>query len=488
MTAEPLTFLQQLDGMAGRVVEPGAGGSDVLEVMDPSYGEPVIGVNMDDAAAIAARIDRAEGAQRAWADRTAYERGEALLGVATRIRANIDDLAAIMTAETGKPLAESRGEWGGSAGVFEWCSEEGKRLYGRIVPARIPSRRIWVLKQPVGVVASITAWNFPAILPSRKWAAALAAGCAVLGRPSTRTPMSALALAGLAYEAGVPEDVLQVVIAPGSVAADAFINDHRVRILSFTGGEDTGMALVERGARTHTEVRLELGGSAPVVVLDDADPGKAAALSMAAKFRNAGQVCISPSRFLVADGVATDFVDAITARFDTLTVGPGAEEGTDVGPVIDAETVTRLEGVVEHAVNDGARLVRGGKPIDRKGTYFEPTLLDGVSNDDRISTDEIFGPVLPISHVSSTEEALALANDTRFGLAAYVHTQDLDRAVWFAERMQAGIIGVNDMIPATAEAPFGGWKDSGNAAEGGVEALLEYTRTKYVAIGTSEPS
>ena len=488
MTADPLTFLQTLDGLEARVMEPGAGGDGVLQVTDPSRAEPFIGVKMDDAAAIADGIGRAELAQLAWADRTAYERGEALLGVATRIRANLDELALIMTAESGKPLRESKAEWGASAAVFEWCSEEGKRLYGRIVPSRIPNRRIWGLKQPVGIVASITAWNFPAILPSRKWAASLAAGCAMLGRPSTRTPLSALALGGLAHQAGVPADLLQVVIAPGSVAADAFINDHRVRILSFTGSEDTGMRLVERGARTHTEVRLELGGSAPVVVLDDADPEKAAELSMAAKFRNAGQVCISPSRFLVSRSVAGDYVDAITARFDALTVGPGTDESTDVGPVIDAATVTRLGGLVEQAVGDGARLVRGGKPIDREGTYFEPTLLDGVSNDDRISTDEIFGPVVPINHVGSTQEALALANDTRFGLAAYVHTQDLDRAIWFAERMQAGIIGINDMIPATAEAPFGGWKDSGNAAEGGVEALLEYTRSKYVAIGTREPT
>jgi succinate-semialdehyde dehydrogenase/glutarate-semialdehyde dehydrogenase len=470
------------------VTEPGAGGRGALDVIDPSYGEPLADVVRDDAASIAMAIDRAETGQRAWADRTAYERGEALLGTATGIRANLDDLAAIMTAETGKPLRESRAEWGAAAAVFEWCAEEGKRLYGRIVPSRISSRRIWVLRQPVGVVASITAWNFPAILPSRKWAAAMATGCAVLGRPSERTPLSALALAGLAHQAGVPEDVLQVVIAPGSVSADAFLSDPRVRILSFTGSEETGTALAERGARTHTEVRLELGGSAPVVVLDDADPDRAAELSMAAKFRNAGQVCIAPSRFLVADAVAPDFVAAITARFDALQVGPGAEESTDVGPIIDEAALTRLSGMVEGAVTDGARIIRGGARIDRKGTYFEPTLLDGVSNDDRISTDEIFGPILPIGHVSSTEEALALANQTRYGLAAFVHTQDLDRAIWFAERLEAGIVGINDMIPSTAEAPFGGWKDSGNAAEGGVEALLEYTRTKYIAIGTKQPS
>lgn len=488
MSADPLSFLQQLSDGGARVREPGAGGRGALGVTDPSYGEPIADVVRDDAAAIAAAIDRAEKGQRAWADRSAYERGEALLGVAVGIRENLDELAAIMTAETGKPIAEAKGEWNGSAGVFEWCAEEGKRLYGRIVPARIPTRRIWVLRQPVGVVASITAWNFPAILPSRKWAAAMAAGCAVLGRPSERTPLSALALAGLAHRAGVPDDVLQVIIAPGSLSADAFINDPRVRILSFTGSEDTGMKLVARGARTHTEVRLELGGSAPVVVLDDADPERAAELSMAAKFRNAGQVCISPSRFLVADAVADDYVAAITARFDRLKVGPGAEEGTDVGPVIDAEAQERIAGLVQDAVSDGARLVRGGSALDRRGTYFAPTLLDGVSNDDRISTGEIFGPVLPISHVSSTAEALALANQTRYGLAAYVHTRDLDRAIWFAERLQAGIVGINEMIPATAEAPFGGWKDSGNAAEGGVEALLEYTRSKYVAIGTQMPA
>jgi succinate-semialdehyde dehydrogenase/glutarate-semialdehyde dehydrogenase len=482
-----LQLLQDLPGGPARIREPGVD-PGLLAVIDPSIGEPVAAVLADDATSIAAAADRAEIGQRAWAQRTAYERGDALLGTATEIRANIEDLAAIMTAESGKPLRESRGEWAAAANVFEWCAEEGKRLYGRIVPSRIPSRRIWVLKQPVGVVATITAWNFPAILPARKWAAAMAAGCAVLGRPSGRTPLSALAMAGLAHRAGIPEDVLQVIIAPGALSASAFIADPRVRVLSFTGSEETGTALLARGAATHTEVRLELGGSAPVVVLDDADPVRAAELSVGAKFRNAGQVCISPSRFIVTAGISGDFVEAVTTRVDELTVGPGADEDTDVGPVIDEAAIDRLDDLVAGATRDGAQLVRGGKRIDRAGTYFAPTLLDGVDNDDRISTDEIFGPVLPISHVASTEEALARANDTRYGLAAYVHTEDLDRAIWFAERLEAGVVGINDMVPATAEAPFGGWKDSGNAAEGGVEALLEYTRSKYIAIGTREPA
>jgi succinate-semialdehyde dehydrogenase / glutarate-semialdehyde dehydrogenase len=392
-----------------------------------------------------------------------------------------------MTAESGKPLRESRAEWLNAAGVFEWCAEEGKRAYGRIVPARVPGRRIWVLRQPIGVVAAITAWNFPAALAARKWAAALAAGCAVIGRPSERTPLSALAMAGLAHQAGVPADALQVVVTPGRPSAEAFIDDPRVRLLSFTGSEETGSWLLERAARSHTEIRLELGGSAPVIVLDDADPQAAASLSLAAKFRNAGQVCIAPARFLVADPVADDYVTALASRFDALRVGPGSDEATDVGPVIDETAIERLSGMVNDAVAEGAQLLRGGQRLDRPGTFFEPTLLDGVGNSDRISCQEIFGPIVPVTRVRSTQEALAAANDTRFGLAAFVHTRDLDRAIWFAERLEAGIVGINETVPATAEAPFGGWKASGNAAEGGIEALLEYTRTKYVAIAVRQP-
>ncbi|MFV2063448.1 MAG: aldehyde dehydrogenase family protein, partial [Chloroflexota bacterium] len=446
-----IEFLEELPGGSERIREPGVN-PDHLHVTDPSHGEVVVSVVGDDAASIAASIDRAEVGQRAWAERTAYERGEALLGTAAGIREHLEELASVMTTETGKPLRESRGEWAAAANVFEWSAEEGKRLYGRIVPSRIPSRRIMVIKQPVGIVATITAWNFPAILPARKWAAAMAAGCAVLGRPSGRTPLSALAMTGLAHRAGVPDDVLQVIIAPGALGAEAFIEDPRIRVMSFTGSEETGAALVARGAMTHTEVRLELGGSAPVVVLGDADPDRAAELSVGAKFRNAGQVCISPSRFLVASEISKEFVEAITARIDRLRVGPGGDEQTDVGPVIDETAIGRLDDLVGSAVREGAQLVRGGKRIDRAGTYFEPTLLDGVGNDDRISRDEIFGPVLPVGHVRSTAEALVRANDTRYGLAAYVHTQDLDRAVWFAERLEAGIVGINDMVPATAEA------------------------------------
>ncbi|CAN5808209.1 NAD-dependent succinate-semialdehyde dehydrogenase [soil metagenome] len=500
MSTQILEFLRDVSAGQGASPGPGqaAGPARIvppdetlpdggLSVVDPAQGLPVARVRRDDPADLGAVIGRAAAAQRPWADLTAYERGDVLLGTATRIRASLDDLSAVMTAESGKPLRESRAEWLNAAAVFEWCAEEGKRLYGRIVPARVPGRRIWILRQPIGVVAAITAWNFPAALAARKWAAALAAGCTVIGRPSERTPLSALAMAGLAHQAGVPLDALQVVVTPGQPSAEAFIDDPRVRLLSFTGSEETGSWLIERAARSHTEIRLELGGSAPVIVLDDADPQAAAELSLAAKFRNAGQVCIAPARFLVADAVADDYVDALATRFDALSVGAGTDEATDVGPVIDESALERLSGMVRDSVADGARLLRGGQRMDRPGTFFAPTLLDGVGNSDRISCQEIFGPIVPVTRVRSTHEALAAANDTRFGLAAFVHTRDLDRAFWFAERLEAGIVGINETVPSTAEAPFGGWKDSGNAAEGGIEALLEYTRTKYVAIAVRQP-
>ena len=473
---------------AARVSPPEADwADDGLRVVDPARGEPVARVRRDDPADLRSIIDAAASAQRPWADLTAYERGEALLGTATRIRASLEDLTAVMTAESGKPLREARAEWLNAAAVFEWCAEEGKRVYGRIVPARVPGRRIWVLRQPIGVVAAITAWNFPAALAARKWAAALAAGCAVIGRPSERTPLSALAMAGLAHQAGVPAGALQVVVMPGRPTAEAFIDDPRVRLISFTGSEETGSWLLERAARSHTEIRLELGGSAPVIVLDDADPEAAASLSLAAKFRNAGQVCIAPARFLVTEPVADGYVGALASRFDALRVGPGTDDATDVGPVIDETAIERLSGMVTEAVADGARLLRGGRRLDRPGTFFAPTLLDGVGNGDRISGQEIFGPIVPVTRVRDARAALAAANDTRFGLAAFVHTRDLDRAIWFAERLEAGIVGINETVPSTAEAPFGGWKDSGNAAEGGIEALLEYPRTKYVAIAVRQP-
>lgn len=453
-------------------------------VINPATEEGIAAVPYGDAADAQAAIEAAAAAQPGWAALTAYDRGDILRRAADLIRARLDELAPIMTGESGKPVAEARGEWAGCADMFDWFAEEGKRAYGRTIPARRGYKRLLSVPMPAGVVATITAWNFPAYLAARKWSAALAAGCAVVGRPSELTPLSAMALAGVIAEAGVPAGVMNLVNGDPAGIGEAFLRSPRVDKISFTGSQRVGQLLMRGAADGIKRLSLELGGSAPVLVLPDADPALAARAAVGAKFRNMGQVCVSPGRFYVHRAVARDFLDASKAAIEELVVGDGMREGVTAGPLVTAAARGRVEGFVEDAVRQGARVVAGGRrpPDLPRGFFYRPTLLADVTPAMRVSREEVFGPVMPVDSFDSLDEALRQANDTPFGLAAYVLTKDLASAIRAYEGLKFGIVGVNDLVPATAEGPFGGVKESGFGREGAQEGLHEYMDTKFVSI------
>ena len=455
------------------------------DVTNPATEETTATVPFGGAAEVEAAIRAAHRAHPAWADATAYERGGVLTRVGELIRDRVDDLAPISTKECGKPLAESRAEWLAAAAVFEWFSEEGKRAYGRVVPARSPSKRLMVIPVSAGVVGTITAWNFPVLLASRKWAAALAAGCTVVGRPSELTPMSAMALANLLAEAGTPPGAFNLVNGEPEAMGEALLGSPLVGKVGFTGSQRVGRILMSAAAPGLKRLSLELGGSAPVVVFPDVDVRDAAAQCVRAKFRNNGQVCISPARFYVHERVFDQFLEATEAAVRSLVVGDGMDEGVTLGPLVMSAGREKVESFVEDAVSKGAKVIVGGRrpPDFDRGYFYEPTILTNVSPLMRLSCEEVFGPVMPVSPFQTFEEVVEVANGTPYGLAGYVLTRDLGTAVRAYESLEFGIVGVNDLFPATAEAPFGGVKESGFGREGGQEGLREYLDYKFVSMG-----
>ena len=465
----------------GRWVDAKGGGT--WQVVNPATEEPVAEVAFGDAHDAEAGIAAAAAAQPAWAALTAYARGAILQRAAALIAEKMDDLALIMTLESGKPLAESRGEWQACADIFDWFAEEGKRAYGRAIPSRNANKRLLTLLTPVGVAATITAWNFPAYLAARKWAAALAAGCTVVGRPSELTPLCAFAIAGVLEEAGLPAGVLNVVNGQPGPIGEAFLRSPHVEKLSFTGSQKVGQLLMRGAADGIKRLSLELGGSAPVIVLPDADVEDAATRSVAAKFRNNGQVCISPSRFFVHHDIAEDFLEASREAIERLVVGDGREGGVTTGPMITSAGRERVEEFVADATTQGARVVCGGGRVDRAGFFYQPTLLYNLHDDMRAMREEVFGPVMLVRDVESLEDALQQANGTPYGLAGYVLGRDMSSLIRAAEGLRFGIVGVNDLTPATAEGPFGGMKQSGFGRENSQEGLTEYMETKFVSIG-----
>ena len=465
----------------GRWVDAKGGGT--WTVVNPATEEPVAEVAFGDAHDAEAGIAAAAAAQPAWAALTAYARGAILQRAAALIAEKMDDLALIMTLESGKPLAESRGEWQACADIFDWFAEEGKRAYGRAIPSRNANKRLLTLLTPVGVAATITAWNFPAYLAARKWAAALAAGCTVVGRPSELTPLCAFAIAGVLEEAGLPAGVLNVVNGQPGPIGEAFLRSPHVEKLSFTGSQKVGQLLMRGAADGIKRLSLELGGSAPVIVLPDADVEDAATRSVAAKFRNNGQVCISPSRFFVHHDIAEDFLEASREAIERLVVGDGREGGVTTGPMITSAGRERVEEFVADATTQGARVVCGGGRVDRAGFFYQPTLLYNLHDDMRAMREEVFGPVMLVRDVESLEDALQQANGTPYGLAGYVLGRDMSSLIRAAEGLRFGIVGVNDLTPATAEGPFGGMKQSGFGRENSQEGLTEYMETKFVSIG-----
>jgi succinate-semialdehyde dehydrogenase / glutarate-semialdehyde dehydrogenase len=433
-------------------------------------------------------IDAAAQAFPAWRNRSAYDRGKILKSTADIIRRRADDLARILTSEQGKPLAEAKAEVLHTADTFEWFAEEGKRAYGRIIPPANLAKRHYAIKHPVGVVGTITPWNFPMTLACRKIAPALAVGCTTVSRPADQTPMSLIGIFECLEEAGLPPGVANLVIAPPRPFADALFERHEVRKISFTGSTAVGKELIRRSADQVKRLSLELGGHAPLIVFPDADVAQVAQLAVIGKFRNNGQVCIAPSRFYVHEKINADFTDAAVALAKKLKMGNGLEEGVQVGPMIEPAALEKTAALVQDARSKGAELLTGGARSTRfeHGYFFEPTVLRRLDASMKLMTDEPFAPIMPILDFSKLDDVIAAANATPYGLAAYVFTNDLTVATRLAEGLEAGIIGINDPVPATPQCPFGGMKESGLGRELGIEGLDAYLETKYVSVGLRE--
>jgi succinate-semialdehyde dehydrogenase / glutarate-semialdehyde dehydrogenase len=397
--------------------------------------------------------------------------------------ANQDDLAILMTAEQGKPLAEAKGEIAYAASFIEWFAEEGKRLYGDIIPGHQADKRILVLRQPVGVVAAITPWNFPSAMITRKAGPALAAGCTMVCKPATQTPYSALALAELADRAGIPKGVFNVITGSSTAIGAEMTGNRTVRKVTFTGSTEVGKKLMVQCAGTVKKLSLELGGNAPFIVFDDADLDAAVQGAIASKYRNTGQTCVCANRLLVQAGVYGEFSEKLAAAVGKLRVGDGLKGATEQGPLIDAKAVAKVEEHIADALSKGASVALGGKRHALGGTFFEPTILTGVTAEMMIAREETFGPIAPLFKFHTEAEAIAMANDTEFGLAAYLYTRDLARSWRVSEAIEYGIVGLNTGIISTEVAPFGGVKESGTGREGSKYGILDYTELKYICVG-----
>jgi len=454
------------------------------EVRNPATGD-VIGSVPDMGAAETRRaIEAAAQALPAWSARTAGERAKLLRRLHDEMLAKREDLAVLLTSEGGKPLGEARGEIGYSASFFEWFAEEGKRLYGDVIPGHQADKRIVVTRQPVGVVAAITPWNFPSAMLGRKLAAALAAGCTVVCKPALQTPFSALAIAELAERVGIPPGVINIVTGRNDEAiGQELTSNPQVRKLSFTGSTAVGKMLTERCAKTMKRVSMELGGNAPFIVFDDADIDAAVEGAIASKFRNSGQTCVCANRFLVQAGIHDRFAEALAAAASKLKVGNGLDETTTQGPLIDQRAIDKVQAHVGDALAQGAKLLCGGHPHALGHTFFEPTVIVDATPAMRLAREETFGPVAALFRFESEAEAIAMANDTDAGLAAYFYTRDLARSWRVSEALQYGIVGINTGMISTEVAPFGGIKQSGTGSEGSRYGLLDYTVLKYTCVG-----
>ncbi|HXF97102.1 MAG TPA: NAD-dependent succinate-semialdehyde dehydrogenase [Gaiellaceae bacterium] len=454
-----------------------------FDVRDPASGEVVASVaagTRDDARRA---LEAAARSLPAWSALPAKERSAVLRRWFEAIVDAADDLAAILTAEQGKPLGEARAEVLYGASFVEWYAEEAKRVYGETIPANTADRRMLVLRQPIGVCAAITPWNFPTAMITRKAGPALAAGCTMVVKPASATPLSALALAELASRVGLPDGVFSVVPGAASVVAEELVTSPLVRKVTFTGSTEVGKALMERCAGSVKKVSLELGGNAPLIVFDDADLDVAVEGAIASKFRNTGQTCVCANRLLVQEGIHDRFVERLADAVAELRVGNGFDDGVDQGPLIDRAAVEKVEEHVRDAVDHGAVVVCGGRPHELGGCFYEPTVLRGVTPEMRIAHEETFGPVAPVFRFASEDEAVELANATPYGLAAYVFTRDVARVWRVSEALEAGVVAVNTGIFSYEGAPFGGVKESGIGREGSHHGIAEFLEIKYVCLG-----
>jgi acyl-CoA reductase-like NAD-dependent aldehyde dehydrogenase len=480
MTALASPARQLIDGAWVDAVDGGR-----QDVIDPATEELVASVPYGGAADAIRAIDAAHHAWPGWRARTSYDRGAMLARAGELFRTRADQLGRITVRESGKPLAEAVREWQIAGDLFEFYAEEGKRVYGYTIPARVTTRRMMVLHEPIGVVGVITAWNFPAYNPARAVAAALAAGCPVVLRPSELTPLSAMAIGAVLAEVGIPPGVIAVINGEPAAIGQAMLDHPDLRKISFTGSTGVGKLLMDGASRTMTRLSLELGGNAPVLILPDVDVEAVAKAAVAARFRNAGQVCVSPQRFFVERGRLAAFEAAIAEETRALPVGSGLDPGVRIGPLISARHRDRVEALIAGATSAGAAVRAGGRrPADRdRGFFLEPTVLSGVTPDMKVFSDETFGPVMCTAGFDQLEDAVARANQTGYGLAAYVFTGDLAAAIYAYEHLDFGMIGVNEWAPHATEAPFAGRKASGVGHESGREGLLDNLETKLVSIG-----
>ena len=457
-------------------------------VINPATEESIAEVAYGGGEECRLAVEAAERALPGWRKLTAWQRSDFLKMIANLLRERADAIANLLTQEQGKPLAEAKGEILHSATEFEWFAEEGKRAYGEVIPPAVTNKRHMTLRHPVGVVGAIAPWNFPIALLARKIAPALAAGCTVVAKPASQTPLSTIALFEVFAEASLPAGVANLVIGSAREIADELVSNRHCRKISFTGSTAVGKELMRQCADQMKRVGLELGGHAPFIIFPDADPEHLAKLAVAGKFRNNGQVCIAPSRFYVHEDIASGFIESVVESTRALKLGNGLDAGTEIGPMFEEQALESTAALVEDAKLHGANVMTGGTRSDRfdKGYFFEPTVLTQVGPEARLLHDEPFAPVMPVMPFRDTEQIIATANDTPYGLAAYVFTNDLTTMWQMAEGIEAGIIGINDPVPTAVQCPFGGMKESGQGRELGREGLEAYLETKYVSMGLRE--
>ena len=458
-------------------------GEEKIAVRNPATGEVIANVPRFGHAETTSAIEAAAQAMPAWAAKTAKERAVILRRWFDLIIANTEDLASIMTAEQGKPMTEARGEVAYAANFIEWFAEEGKRAYGDVIPAHDKSMRLLVVKQPIGVTAAITPWNFPAAMITRKAGPALAAGCPMIIKPASATPLTAFALCRLAEEAGVPPGILSCITGNAGEISDAFCSNPLVRKISFTGSTEIGRDLMANAAQHITKLSLELGGNAPFIVFDDADLDAAVAGAMQSKFRNAGQTCVCANRLYVQNGIHDAFVERLSKAVGDLKIGNGFDEGVTIGPLINEGAVAKIESHINDALAKGATLAAGGRRSELGGSFFEPTVMTGMTSDMLVAKDETFAPLAPVFRFSDEAEVVRMANDTCFGLAAYFFARDLGKVWRVAEALEYGIVGVNTGLISTEVAPFGGVKESGLGREGSKYGIEDYLEIKYICMG-----
>lgn len=474
-------FMRQANLIDGQWVQADSGAT--LDVVNPATGLKIGTVPKSGKAETRRAIEAADRAFKTFRKTSALERSKLLRKLHDALMDNQEGLAELLTMEQGKSLAEARGEIGASAAYVLWFAEEGRRTYGDVVPSPWADRRIIVTKEPVGVIAAITPWNFPSSMLARKIGPAIAAGCTSVVKPASQTPYSGLAWGALCEEVGIPKGVINIVTGSAAEIGDEICANPLVKKITFTGSTEVGKLLIQKSASTVKKVSMELGGNAPFLVFDDADLDRAVEGAMTAKYRNSGQTCVCTNRFFVQTGIHDQFVERLAAASNKLKVGSGLDDGVQQGPLIDAKAVEKVEEFIQDATAKGGKVVTGGKRHALGGSFFQPTVISGAKPEMKFMKEEIFGPVAPVFRFETEEEAVALANDTEFGLACYFYTGDLGRAFRVMEGLKYGMVGVNEGLITTPEAPFGGVKESGIGREGGHQGIEDYLDTKYVCIG-----